>query len=306
GGLTEDNLGVEECCTIFSMAESPLEKGVLWIGSNDGVVSLSRDGGRTWRKDLMANAPGFLKWGSINNIEASRHARGTAYISVDGHQVNNRDPYIYKTTDYGKTWKALGGGIPKSVFSYVRVVREDPKVAGLLYAGTENGLFVSHDDGATWQSLQLNLPHVGISWIEIQPNYNDLVVATSGRGIYILDDITPIQKARPELNNAVATLFDPRATYRLISRPPGFMNTPIGFGGFGAGGFGGGAFGGGGEGGDAAAAGGAANAGGRENTGAQAGGGAQGGRGAGGAGGQGGQGGRGAGGGGQGGRGGGA
>ena len=289
GGLTHDNLGVEEACTIFSMAEAPQEKGVLWIGSNDGIVSLSRDGGKTWQKDLTANVPGFLKWGSINNIEASRHARGTAYISVDGHQVNNRDPYIYKTTDYGKTWKALGGGIPKSVFSYVRVVREDPKVPGLLYAGTENGLYVSHDDGATWQSLQLNLPHVGISWIEIQPAYNDLVIGTSGRGFYILDDLTPIQKARPEVNNAVATLFEPRATYRLISRPPGFTSTPIGFGGFGGGGFGGG-----GE----AAAGGAANAGGRGGTGAPAGGGAaqagaagggaQGGRGGGGGGGRGG------------------
>jgi photosystem II stability/assembly factor-like uncharacterized protein len=244
GGLTHDNLGVEECCTIFSMAEAPQEKGVLWIGSNDGIVSLSRDGGKTWQKDLTAKVPGFLKWGSINNIEASRHARGTAYISVDGHQVNNRDPYIYKTTDYGKTWKALGGGIPKSVFSYVRVVREDPKVPGLLYAGTENGLYVSYDDGTTWQALQLNLPHVGISWIEIQPAYNDLVIGTSGRGFYILDDLTPIQKARPEVNNAVATLFEPRATYRLISRPPGFMNTPIGFGG---GGFGGGGRGGGGQ-----------------------------------------------------------
>jgi photosystem II stability/assembly factor-like uncharacterized protein len=266
GGLTHDNLGVEECCTIFSIAESPLEKGVLWIGSNDGIVSLSRDGGKTWQKDLTAKTPGFLKWGSINNIEASRHARGTAYISVDGHQVNNRDPYIYKTTDYGKTWKFLGGGIPKSVFSYVRVVREDPKTPGLLYAGTENALYVSHDDGAAWQSLQLNLPHVGVSWIEIQPAYNDLVVATSGRGFWILDDLAPVQKARPEINNAVATLFEPRPTYRLVSRPPGFMNTPIGFGG--RGGFGGG------ESAEEAAAGGAANAGGRGGAGAQAGGGA--------------------------------
>lgn len=245
GGLTHDNLGVEECCTIFSMAEAPQEKGVLWIGSNDGIVSLSRDGGKTWQKDLTKNVPGFLKWGSINNIEASRHAKGTAYISVDGHQVNNRDPYIYKTTDYGKTWKALGGGIPKSVFSYVRVVREDPKVAGLLYAGTENGLYISHDDGTTWKPLQLNLPHVGVSWIEIQPAYNDLIIGTSGRGFYILDDLTPIQKASTEVNNAAATLFEPRATYRLISRPPGFMNTPIGFGGFGGGGGGGGGQGGG-------------------------------------------------------------
>jgi hypothetical protein len=111
----------------------------------------------------------------------------------------------------------------------------------LLYAGTENALYVSHDDGATWQPLQLNLPHVGISWIEIQPAYNDLVIGTSGRGFWILDDLTPVQKARPEINNAVATLFEPRATYRLVSRPPGFMNTPTAFGGgFGAGGFGGG------------------------------------------------------------------
>src|SRR5262249_9712807 len=130
-------------------------------------------------------------------------------------------------------------------------------------------LYVSHDDGETWRPLQLNLPHVGISWIEIQPTYNDLVVATSGRGFWILDNLTPVQKARPEINNSVATLFEPRPTYRLVSRPAGFMNPPIGFGG----GFGGGGFGGGGDA-DAAAAGGAANAGGRGGAGAQAGGGA--------------------------------
>src|SRR5262249_50502305 len=141
-------------------------------------------------------------------------------------------------------------------------VREDPKVPGLLYAGTENALYVSHDDGTTWQSLQLNLPHVGVSWIEIQPAYNDLVIATSGRGFWILDDLTPVQKARPEINNVVAALFEPRQTYRLVSRPPGFMNTPIGFGG---------GFGGGGEGAEAAAAGGAADAGGRGGASAQAG-----------------------------------
>ena len=157
GGLTPDNIGVEYAGVVFAISESRLKAGLIWAGTNDGKVHVTQDGGTNWT-DVTANIPGLLTWGTISNVEASRFDAGTAYLSVDGHQVNNRDPWIYKTTDYGKTWKLLVNGIPKSPLSYVHVVREDPAKRGLLYAGTENGIYVSFSDGETWQRLQNNLP----------------------------------------------------------------------------------------------------------------------------------------------------
>jgi hypothetical protein len=157
----------------------------------------------------------MLPWGTVSNIEASRYNAGTAYFTVDGHQVNNRDPFIYKTTDYGKTWKAITNGIPHTMLSYAHCVREDPVRPGLLYVGTEGGLFVSYDDGANWQPLQGNLPHAPVYWITIQENFHDLVIATYGRGFWILDDITPLQQASAEVLNSAAHLFAPRAAYRF-------------------------------------------------------------------------------------------
>ncbi|MFP5354812.1 MAG: WD40/YVTN/BNR-like repeat-containing protein [Gemmatimonadota bacterium] len=216
GGLTPDNIGVEYAGVVFAIAESPRTPGVIWAGTNDGKVHLTRDGGTTWT-DLTANLPALPAWGTISNIEASRHDDATAYLSVDGHQVNVRDPYIYKTTDFGRTWSLVVNGIPKTPLSYVHVVREDPVRRGLLYAGTENGIYVSFDDGARWQPLQNNLPHAPVYWIEVQPHFHDLVIATYGRGFWIMDDITPLRALAAEVAAKQATLLEPRPAYRFLA-----------------------------------------------------------------------------------------
>jgi photosystem II stability/assembly factor-like uncharacterized protein len=214
GGLTRDNLGVEYGCIIFAIAESPLEKGLIWAGTNDGLVHLTRNGGTNW-ENVTRNIPRLPPSGTVSNIEPSRFQDGTCYISIDFHQVNNRDPYIYKTTDYGKTWKLISSGIPKSVFSYVHCVREDPVKPGLLYCGTENALYVSFNDGENWVPLQTNMPHAPVHWLTIQDHFNDLVVATYGRGFWIMDDITPLQQLNPEILKSAAQLFSPRFAYRF-------------------------------------------------------------------------------------------
>ena len=214
GGLTPDNIGVEYSGVVFAIAESRLEPGVIWAGTNDGKLQLTRDGGKTWT-DLTANIPGLVDWGTIDNIEPSRFDKATAYISVDGHQVNNRDPWIYKTTDYGKTWTLIVNGIPKSPLSYAHIVREDPVKRGLLYAGTENGLYVSFNDGAQWQPLQNNFPHAPVYWLTVQERFNDLVIATYGRGFWILDDVTPLRALTADVTAKAAHLFAPRAAYRF-------------------------------------------------------------------------------------------
>lgn len=214
GGLTGDNIGVEYAPVVFAIAESPKEAGVIWAGTNDGIVQITRDGGKNWT-NVTKSIPNMLSWGTVSNIEASRYIAGAAYITVDGHQVNNRDPLIYKTTDYGQTWKSITNGIPHTMLSYAHCVREDPVRQGLLYVGTEGGLFVSYDDGANWQPLQNNLPHAPVYWIAIQENFHDLVIATYGRGFWILDDITPLQQMTGEIMNSAARLFTPRAAYRF-------------------------------------------------------------------------------------------
>ncbi|MBC7923855.1 MAG: sialidase [Ferruginibacter sp.] len=214
GGLTVDNLNVDYGCTLFAIAESPLEKDLIWTGSNDGQVQLTRDGGKTWA-NVTKNLPGLPAWGTISNIEPSRHQPGTAYLSVDLHQVNNRDPFAYKTADYGKTWKKITNGIPQGVLSYVHVIREDPVRKGLLYLGTENALYLSYNDGQTWLPLQNNLPHAPVHWLAIQEHFHDLVVATYGRGFYILDDLTPLRALNDQVLAASAHLFTPRPAYRF-------------------------------------------------------------------------------------------
>src|SRR5216110_2174926 len=196
GGLTGDNIGVEYAGVVFAIAESPKLAGTTWT-------------------NVTRNIPNMLPWGTVSNIEASRYNAGTAYITVDGHQVNNRDPWIYKTTDYGKTWKLITNGIPHSMLSYAHCVREDPKRQGLLYVGTENGIYVSYDDGENWEPLQFNLPHAPVYWITIQERFNDLVISTYGRGFWILDDITPIQQMTAQVKSSNSNLFPVHATYRF-------------------------------------------------------------------------------------------
>src|SRR2546426_2630697 len=188
GGLTPDNIGVEYGGVVFAIAESPKQAGLIWAGTNDGLVQLTRDGGKTWTS-VTKNIPNLPPWGTVSNVEPSRYDAGTAYIAVDFHQVNNRDPFVYKTTDYGATWKAITNGIPHSMLSYAHCVREDPVKRGLLYLGTENGVYTSFDDGENWQPLQMNLPHAPVYWMVVQEHFNDLVIATYGRGFWILDDL---------------------------------------------------------------------------------------------------------------------
>jgi len=214
GGLTIDNLSVEYFSVVFSIAESPREKGVIWAGTNDGLVQLTRDGGKTWT-DVTGSIPGLPPFGTVGSVEPSRHDNGTAYIAVDFHQVGGFDPHLYKTTDYGRTWTKIVAGIPKSPLSYTHVVREDPKRKGLLYAGTENAVHVSLDDGGNWVPLQSDLPHAPVHWIDVQSHFDDLIVGTYGRGIYILDDLTPLQQLTPELMGRASHLFAPRVAYRF-------------------------------------------------------------------------------------------
>ncbi len=214
GGLTGDNIGVEYAGVVYGLAESPKERGVIWAGTNDGLLHVTRDGGKSWT-NVTKNIPNLPAWGSFRSIVASRYDAGTAYLTVDFHQVNNRDPFVYKTTDYGRSFKAITNGIPKSMLSYARTICEDPVRRGLLYVGTENAIYVSFDDGDNWQPLQNNLPHAPVSWITVQEHFNDLVISTYGRGFWILDDLSPLQQATPQVLSSDAHLFPPRAAYRF-------------------------------------------------------------------------------------------
>ena len=219
GGLTPDDASPTYAAVLFAIAESPVEEGLIWTGSNDGLVHVTRDGGANWT-NVTANIPDLPPWGTVSNIEPSRYDAETAYISVDFHQVNNTNPYAYKTSDYGRSWKLISAGIPRSVFSYAHVVREDPVRRGMLYLGTENSLYVSFDDGGEWIPLQTNLPHAPVHWLTIQEHFNDLVVATYGRGFWILDDITPLQQLTDDVIGSSAHLFAPRPAYRFRNKSP--------------------------------------------------------------------------------------
>jgi photosystem II stability/assembly factor-like uncharacterized protein len=214
GGLTPDNIGVEYAGVIFGLAESRVRPGLLWAGTNDGLVHLTRNGGTSWL-NVTANIPGIPKWGSVRHIEPSRYDAATAYLIVDAHQENDRDPWVYKTKDFGKSWKLIVSGIPKSPLSYAHIIREDPIRRGLLYLGTENALYVSFDDGEHWQPLRSNLPPAPVYGMVIQEHFNDLVIGTYGRGFWILDDLSPLQKLSPEIVASGAHLFAPRPAYRF-------------------------------------------------------------------------------------------
>src|SRR2546430_1136287 len=192
GGVTTDNLMTFDGATLFALAESPAQAGVIWAGSNDGLVHVTRDGATTWT-DVTGNLPKLAPWGKISNIEPSRFDAGTAYISVDLHELDDLDPYIFKTTDFGRSWKRISEGLPRSSLGFVHVVREDPTRRGMLFAGTESGVYVTLDDGGHWAPLQSNLPLAPISWITVQPHFHDLVVATYVRGLWILDGISPLE-----------------------------------------------------------------------------------------------------------------
>ena len=208
GPPTKDNTGAEYYCTIFAFAESPLTPGLFWAGSDDGLVHISRDGGRSWQNVTPADLP---EWALISIIEPSPHDPATAYIAANRYKWDDFRPYLFKTNDYGATWTKITDGIAGNDFT--RVIREDPVRRGLLYAGTETGIHVSFDDGVHWQSLQANLPIVPIHDLVVKDS--DLVVATHGRSFWILDDIMPLRQMSEEVQHAPIFLFKPRPTARF-------------------------------------------------------------------------------------------
>jgi len=207
GPLTNDITSVEYYDTVFALAESPVKKGTLWAGTDDGLVQVTADDGQHW-----ANVtPKMPEWSTVDLIEASPSDANTAYVAADRHKLDDFKPYIFKTTNLGKTWSAITGGIPDG--AYVHAVREDPKKRGLLYAGTELGVFVSFDDGAHWQPLQLNLPVSPIHDLVVKED--DLVAATHGRSFWVLDDITPLRQVTTQSAAADAILYQPETALRL-------------------------------------------------------------------------------------------
>ncbi|HEY6188003.1 MAG TPA: hypothetical protein VIW80_10010 [Pyrinomonadaceae bacterium] len=210
GPITKDNTSIEYYCTIFTVMESPVRQGVIWAGSDDGLVHVTRDGGKSWDN---VTPPGMPEWIQINSIEASPIDPATAYVAATMYKLDDFRPYLYKTSDYGKTWRKITNGIPDNAFT--RVIREDPHRRGLLYAGTETGLYVSFNDGEEWQSLQLNLPIVPITDLAVHKRDRDLVAATQGRSFWILDDLNVLHQMADAANAPDAYLFKPEETYRL-------------------------------------------------------------------------------------------
>ncbi|HZK77716.1 MAG TPA: glycosyl hydrolase [Gemmatimonadaceae bacterium] len=207
GPITKDQTSVEYYGTVFTIAESPITAGVIWAGSDDGLVHVTRDNGKTWRN---VTPKGIPEWSRISLIEASHFSPGTAYVAANHFQMDDMRPYIYRTTDYGASWQLLVDGIPPTEF--VRVVREDPVRKGLLYAGTERGVWVSFDDGAHWQTLRKNLPIVPVHDLAIKEG--DLIAATHGRSFWILDDLSALRQMNPNITRSATHLFKPRDVYR--------------------------------------------------------------------------------------------
>jgi hypothetical protein len=205
GPLTPENVGAEFYNTIFYIVESHHEKGTIWVGSDDGLVHLTRDGGANWQNVSPPHKGEHSNEAYINAIEISPHDPGTAYLAVTGFKLNDFSPYIYKTTDYGKYWKRIDTGLPEDTF--VRVVREDPSQEGLLYAGTEAGMYLSYNDGGDWQSLQLNLPPVPITDLALR--HDTLVAATQGRSFWVLDDLFVVRQAADGVGGKGLRLFEP-------------------------------------------------------------------------------------------------
>jgi len=225
GPITKDNTSAEYYDTIFALDESPLEKGLIWAGSDDGLVHITRDAGKTWTNVTPKDLP---EWSRISLLAASPHDAATAYLTVDRHELDDLHPYIYKTGDYGKSWTKISGDLPDNLV--VRAVREDPVRRGLLFAGTESGVMMSFDDGKHWQSLQMNLPVSPVR--DVLVKNDDLAIATHGRSFWVLDDLVPLRQLSPEVANSPAFLFKPRAALRsqipigLPSKRPVGLNPP--------------------------------------------------------------------------------
>ena len=226
GPITQDNTSVEYYCTIFTAAESTLEENLLWTGSDDGLIHVSKNGGKNWEN---VTPPGAGKWMMWNCIETNPFKKGSAYVIGTKYKMDDFKPYIFKTDDYGKTWKQITNGI--NPLHFTRAMRADKKVEGLLYAGTEYGMYISYDDGANWKKFQMNLPIVSITDLAIKEN--DLVVATQGRAIWVLDDLTMVQQRSADVMKKRLHVFNVGDAYRMAgAQNPnirnGGMNPPNG------------------------------------------------------------------------------
>ena len=208
GPITKDNTSVEYYCTIFTATESPLEKDLLWTGSDDGLIHISRDAGKNWENVTPKDCPKWIMW---NSIEVDPFKKGSAYMVGTKYKSDDFSPFIYKTENYGKSWKLIVTGIPPMHFT--RVVRADKKRPGLLYAGTEYGMYISYNDGSNWKKFQLNLPEVPITDLAIKNN--DLIVATQGRSFYILDGLNVVQQLNPDIVNKPIHVFDADTAFRM-------------------------------------------------------------------------------------------
>jgi photosystem II stability/assembly factor-like uncharacterized protein len=216
GPVWEENTTAEYHCTIISLAESPVQPGLLWAGTDDGNLQISRDGGANW-ENVKDNVKGLQLFSSVSHLEPSHTAAGTCYVSFDRHMLDDFMPYLYKTSDFGQSWSNIGASLPEN--AYVWVVREDPRNSHILYAGTEIGPYISPDIGEKWERFHLkNYPNVAVHDILIHPRANDLILGTHGRGIWILDDITPIQALTQTILTRPAFLFDMRPAIRFSMR----------------------------------------------------------------------------------------
>src|SRR5690606_28684300 len=200
GPITADNSGAEIYCTIFAFRESPHEKGVFWAGSDDGLVHISRDGGKSWDN---VTPPTLPEWALISIIEPSPHDAATAYVAATRYKHDDLRPYLFKTNDYGQTWTEITNGIPDDEFT--RVIREDPNRRGLLYFGTELRIYISFDDGASWQPLESNLPVTPFHDLVVKDTH--LVAATHGRSCWILDDLSPLHQMHEAMSAEPAVLL---------------------------------------------------------------------------------------------------
>lgn len=211
GPITQDNTGAEYYANIFVITESPYTKDEIWTGSDDGLLHLTTDGGKNWKNVTPPQSPKYNMW---NSIDVNPFVKGGAYAVATSYKFGDYTPYIYKTSDYGKTWTVITNGIPKEEF--VRVVRADQKRQGLLYAGTEKGMWISFDDGASWNKFQLNLPPVPIA--DLAWKNDNLIAATHGRSFWMIDDVTPLHQLKSEMTTRGSVLFKPAATYRMPSQ----------------------------------------------------------------------------------------
>jgi hypothetical protein len=218
GGIVGDNLGQFYGGVVFAIAPSKIQKGLIWAGTNDGQIWYTQDAAAHWT-NVSQHLPGLPAGGVITSIAPSSFDAGSAYVSIDLHLLDNRDPFIYKTTDFGKSWKRISGDLPKTELSYVRTITDDPNSAGLLFTGLGNGLFYSLDEGTHWTQIKTGLPPAPVTWAVVQPTFHDLVVSTYGRGLYILDDVSPLEQMAKRRSDASVVLFEPRPAYRFVRGP---------------------------------------------------------------------------------------